>query len=66
MRSADARSSAGSECVYLWTPAGASVVRVPSPGFKAGALLWNALGTSFNLISVDGDTFCCAGPVAGL
>ncbi len=44
--------------VFLWSPAGASVVHVPLRGFQAIHVAWSNAGTSFVLC--DRDAFCCA------
>jgi hypothetical protein len=48
----------GSERAYVWSPEGASFVRIPLPGFTAKTLSWNPVGDSFLL--GDTGTFCCA------
>ncbi|KAG1666484.1 hypothetical protein FOA52_004866 [Chlamydomonas sp. UWO 241] len=44
--------------VYMWAPAGASVVHIPLRGFAAARLAWSPGGGSFTLMG--GDAFCCA------
>ncbi len=44
--------------VYLWAPAGASVVHVPLKGFQAQQLTWEPAGSSFLLRGSD--SYCCA------
>ena len=48
----------GSDRAYVWSPEGASFVRIPLPGFTAKTLSWNPVGDSFLL--GDTGTFCCA------
>ena len=54
----------GGPRLYVWTRAGASVVTVPSPAFRAAALAFNASGSVCTLTTAtDGGapaTFCCA------
>ena len=53
----------GGPRLYVWTRAGASVVTVPSPAFRAAALAFNASGSVCTLTATDGGapaTFCCA------
>jgi WD40 repeat protein len=45
----------GNDKLYLWSPQSASIVTVPTPGFKAGALAWNALGSAIALTSLEGE-----------
>ncbi|KAG2498499.1 hypothetical protein HYH03_003750 [Edaphochlamys debaryana] len=49
---------AGSTKVHLWTPAGASIVHVPLPDFKAHGCSWNPTGTA--LLLLGREAFCCA------
>lgn len=44
--------------VYMWAPAGASVVHIPLRGFAATRLAWSPSGGSFTLAGRD--AFCCA------
>ncbi len=46
--------------MYVWAPQGASVVALPTPGFRVGALAWAPHGACLLLTSVAGDAFCCA------
>jgi hypothetical protein len=47
---------AGGGRLYLWSPAGASVVHVPLPGFAAGGAAWAAGGGAVALHGKD--AFC--------
>jgi hypothetical protein len=49
---------AGGGKIYLWTPAGASIVHVPLKNFASKGLAWNPRGASLCL--TDTDAFCCA------
>lgn len=46
------------ERVYLWSPAGASVVHIPLQGFRACGVRWAPDGAS--LVLNDKEAFCCA------
>lgn len=48
----------GSTKVYLWSPAGASIVHIPLRSFLAHQLTWAAGGSAFMLR--DRDAFCIA------
>ena len=52
--------TAGSR-VYLWSPAGASCVHVPLPGFHAhGAAFNGATAPQPTLLLSSRDAYCCA------
>lgn len=48
----------GTGRVYLWSPAGASVVHIPLRGFAAQQLQWSPEGDA--LVLCDREAFCCA------
>jgi hypothetical protein len=48
----------GSSRVYLWSPAGASIVHIPLQGLNAGSVRWGPGGGTFLL--ADREAFCCA------
>ncbi|KXZ53074.1 hypothetical protein GPECTOR_8g67 [Gonium pectorale] len=48
----------GATKVHLWTPAGASIVHIPLPGFQAFGCSWSRGGTT--LLVRGPDSFCCA------
>jgi hypothetical protein len=47
----------GAGRVYLWSPAGASVVHIPLRGFCARRLQWGPDGKA--LLLCDREAFCC-------
>jgi hypothetical protein len=62
-RGAQLAVAAGSARVYLWTPAGASIVHVPLSGFHACGVQWAPDAGSFVLSAKE--SFCCAYPASG-
>lgn len=46
----------GTSRVYMWSPAGASVVHVPLEHFQASGVKWSLAGSGFLL--TDSDSFC--------
>jgi WD40 repeat protein len=50
--------AAGEGRLHLWAPGGASCVRVPVPGLRAGALRWAPGGGA--LLVADKESFCIA------
>jgi hypothetical protein len=51
-------TATGTGRVYLWSPAGASVVHIPLRGFCAQRLQWGPDGKA--LLLCDREAFCCA------
>ncbi|KAF5832905.1 hypothetical protein DUNSADRAFT_11055 [Dunaliella salina] len=49
---------AGNGRIYMWTPAGASIIHIPLKNFAARSLVWSPTGQNFTL--TDSDAFCCA------
>mmetsp|Transcript_25008 Transcript_25008/g.64551 ORF Transcript_25008/g.64551 Transcript_25008/m.64551 type:complete len:456 (+) Transcript_25008:2492-3859(+) len=49
---------AGNGRIYMWTPAGASIIHIPLKNFAARSLVWSPNGQNFTL--TDSDAFCCA------
>ncbi|KAG2439894.1 hypothetical protein HYH02_010524 [Chlamydomonas schloesseri] len=48
----------GTTRVYLWTPAGASIIHIPLPNFQAFGCAWN--NTATTLLLRGPEAFCCA------
>lgn len=51
-------SCTGSSKIFMWSPAGASCIHLPMPGFTARSLTWSPDGSS--LVLADRDQFCVA------
>lgn len=49
---------AGTTRLYMWTPAGASIVHIPLQNFCAHGVQWDSAGSAFALS--DKEAFCCA------
>ena len=51
----------GGSRVYLWSPAGASCVHVPLPGFHVHGAVFNAAASQQPVLLLNSkDAYCCA------